>query len=152
LDKLAHDRAQAVEFLSKPQNKTIADQSEFLNNAFQRRSFSWTRIFMDLEKIMPPRIHVVSITPELTRDNQIQVHLLVAGDSRDRAIELIRRMEDSSTFKRAELHSETAAQNNQNPADAIQFDISSLYIPEGGQLPPPPPRPGQKAARTGGGM
>jgi len=60
----------------------------------ERKSFSWTRVLEDLEKVMPARVHLVGIHPELDDDNQLLLKLAVAGDSHDRALELARRMED----------------------------------------------------------
>ncbi len=56
---------QAEDFLNQPENRTTRDQSQFLNELIERKSFSWTRVLEDLEKVMPPRVHLVSIHPEL---------------------------------------------------------------------------------------
>ena len=61
----------------------------------------------DLEKVMPARVHLVSIHPELDEDNQLKLKMMVAGDSRDRAIELARRMEDSRRFTQTYIETET---------------------------------------------
>ena len=66
-----------------------------MNEVIERKAFSWTRVLESLEKVMPPRVHVVAINPELDEDNQLALKMRVAGDSRDRAIELARRMEQS---------------------------------------------------------
>ncbi len=128
LEQLDKEREAAIDTLNKPENKGVADQSRFLNDAIQRKSLSWTRIFMDLEKIMPTQLHVISITPELGRGNQILIRLSVAGQSREKAIELVRKMEDSATFKNAELHSESMVTSS-NTGDRVQFDITSNYVP-----------------------
>src|ERR1017187_6119926 len=88
-------RQQAEEFLNRPENRSTRDQSQFLNQLIERKSFSWTRVLEDLEKVMPARVHLVSIHPELDEDNQLKLKMSIAGDSRDRALELARRMEDS---------------------------------------------------------
>src|SRR3954471_23002725 len=88
-------RAHAEQFLNRPENRTTRDQSQFLNQLIERKAFSWTRVLENLEKVMPPRVHVVSISPQLDEENQLALKMIVAGDSRDRAIELARRMEDS---------------------------------------------------------
>ncbi len=150
MDKLDKARAKAVETLNQPENKAVADQSRFINAAIQQKSLSWTRIFMDLERMMPPRLHVVSITPAMTRDNQLAIQLLVAGDSRDQAVELVRRMEDSTTFRRAQLHSELATQNPTNPADTIQFGITANYVPAGESKPAGKSAPSPSTAKAGG--
>ena len=49
-----------------------ATVSQFLNDLFLRKAFSWTRVFEDLERVMPPRLHVVSIHPATNTDNQLE--------------------------------------------------------------------------------
>jgi type IV pilus assembly protein PilN len=124
---LDSEKAAGLALLNRPDNQKTAEQSNFLNQLIARKAFSWTRVFMDLEKLMPPGLHVVSVAPDLTKDNQLQVKMKVGGTSRDRAIELVRRMEDSPTFKQAQVLSEAAPTNP--GSDPIEFEISSVYIP-----------------------
>ena len=100
-------RQQAENFLNRPENHTTRDQSQFINELIARKSFSWTRVLENLEKVMPARVHLVSIAPELDEDNQLTLKLWVAGDSRDRALELARRMEESRRFARTYIETES---------------------------------------------
>jgi len=122
--------ADAKALMNLPQNRSIRDRSQFLNDLFYRKSFSWTQVFEQLEQVMPPRVHVVSITPELTGDNELAIKLVVAGDSHDRALELVRKMEDSQHFRQTQIITETAeAGSGNNAGDTVKFDISALYLP-----------------------
>jgi type IV pilus assembly protein PilN len=125
------ERANAERLLNLPENRSTRDRSQFINELFQRKSFSWTRVFEDLERVMPPRLHVVSIRPALAPDNQLEIKLVVAGDSSDRALELVRRMESSQRFQQT-LIEQWRNQQSQGPGDAVQFDITALYVPEPG--------------------
>jgi hypothetical protein len=122
-------RADAEEFLNRPENRNTRDQSQFLNELIERKAFSWTRVLENLEKVMPPRVHLVSIHPELDEENQLALKMTVAGDSRDRAIELARRMEDSRRFAQTNIISERFTQST-NGGDTEQFDIAAIYVPE----------------------
>jgi type IV pilus assembly protein PilN len=122
-------KAQAEEILSLPANRGTRDRAQFLNDLFQRKSFSWTKVFSDLERVMPPRLHVVSIQPVKGTDNQLQIKLVVAGESRDRAIDLVRKMEGSQRFQQTQIEAESS-QTTSIPGDNVRFDISALYIPE----------------------
>ncbi len=92
-------KPEATKMLNEPSNKEVADTARFLNLLIAKKAFSWTRVFMQMEEIMPPRLHVVSLTPELTQTNQLQLTMRVAGDSRDQAVELVRRLEKSPSFR-----------------------------------------------------
>lgn len=122
--------SQAEAFLNRPENRDTRDKSLVLNDLIARKAFSWTEVFADLERIMPPRLHVVSIRPELTPDNQLALRMVVAGESRGRALELVRRMEQSPRFRQPQIVAEAQEQESQNPADRVQFDISTLYSAE----------------------
>jgi len=120
-------RQQAQDFLNRPENRTTRDQSQFLNELIERKTLSWTHVLEDLEKVMPTRVHLVSIRPELDEDNQLKLKMVVGGDSRDRALELARRMEESRRFTQTYIETEHSAQGS---GDTIQFDINGVYVPD----------------------
>lgn len=121
------EKAQAEALLNRPENRSTRDRSQFLNDLFQRKAFSWTRVFEDLERIMPARLHVVSIRPELAPDNQLAINLTVAGTSREHALALVEKMEASQRFQQTRIEQEQALTGQ---ADTVQFNISAVYVPE----------------------
>src|SRR5258706_7114014 len=121
-------RQQAEAFLNQPENRTTRDQSQFLNALIERKSLSWTYVLEDLEKVMPSRVHLVSIHPELNDENQLALKMVVAGDSRDKALELARRMEDSRHFSQTYIETEHSAPPG--TGDTVQFNINGIYLPE----------------------
>jgi len=129
------EKADAQALLNLPQNSTTRDRSQFLNDLFQRKAFSWTKAFEDLEQVMPPRLHVVSIHPELAPDNELEIKLIVAGDSRDHALDLVSKMEASKHF-----HETYIDEENTNPSgasgDTVHFHITALYVPDIGNATP----------------
>lgn len=129
---LDFEDAQARALLNKPANRDIADQSEFLNQLFARKALSWTRVFTEMEKMMPPNLHVVSMKPEYTKTNDLMLRVVVATDSRERAVELVRRMEKSNHFRQAQVMAEAVTSNSSDQSAGpgnIQFDIAAIYIP-----------------------
>jgi len=134
INSLDSEETQARAILNKPANRVIADQSDFLNELFARKSLSWTRIFTEMEKLVPPELHVVSIKPEYTKTNDLVLHVVVATDSRARAVELVRHMEKSNHFRQAQIVAETVVANTSaqsGQAGGIQFDIAGVYVPAG---------------------
>lgn len=121
-------RSDAERILNLPENRTTRDESQFLNQLIERKAFSWTRVLENLEKVMPPHVHLESISPQLDEDNQLGLKMTVAGDSRDRALELARRMEDSRRFAQTRVEAGHAEQSN--TGDTERFDIVAIYIPE----------------------
>ncbi len=139
-------REQAEAFLNRPENRNTRDESQFLNELIERKSFSWTYVLEDLEKVMPTRVHLVSIHPELDEDNQLTLKLVIAGDSRDKALELVRRMEDSRRF--AQTYIETEHPAPAQSGDTVEFSIAGIYIPEAASAPTPPPTPATGTKRS----
>jgi type IV pilus assembly protein PilN len=123
------EKADAQALMNMPQNANTRDRSQFLNDLFYRKAFSWTQVFEELERVMPPRVHVVSIHPELAVDNELAIKLVVAGDSREKALELVRKMESSKHFHQTEIEQESVANGQASMGDAVRFDISALYVP-----------------------
>jgi type IV pilus assembly protein PilN len=68
-----NERARAQAFLNLPANRSTRDRSQFLNDLIVRKAFSWTRVFEELERVMPARLHVVSIHPEMSGSNELQL-------------------------------------------------------------------------------
>jgi type IV pilus assembly protein PilN len=128
----ARDRenADAQALLNLPQNTSTRDRSQFLNDLFERKAFSWTRVFEDLERVMPPQLHVVSIHPEMDTDNQLELKLQVGGDSHQHALELVRKMEGSPRFKHTYIEKEHYPLAGEAKTDAVEFDIAAVYVPE----------------------
>jgi type IV pilus assembly protein PilN len=123
------EKAKAEAILNLPENRSTRDRSQFLNDLFRRKAFSWTQVFEDLERVMPARLHLVSIQPATTPDKQLQIKLVVAGESRERALELVRKMESSQHFQETQIQQESS-EGGQTPGDNVHFDISAVYVPE----------------------
>jgi type IV pilus assembly protein PilN len=117
------EKAKADAFLNFTQNRSTRDRSQFLNELIRRKAFSWTKVFEDLERVMPPRVHLVSIHPELNEENQLAIKMQVAGDSRERVLDLVRRMEGSPHFQQTTVDVESQLQNSGD----VAFEITALY-------------------------
>jgi hypothetical protein len=123
---LQKTRENAERTLNLPQNQGTREYSQFLNTAILRKSFSWTGVLADLEKIMPPRLHVSSIQPQLDKQHHITVQMQLLGQTRDAAIELVRGMEKSEHFRNAEVTQES---RNEGNISGLRFTIVADYIP-----------------------
>ncbi len=121
------ERAQAQAFLDLAANRSTRDQSQFLNGLIQRKSFSWTRVFEDLEQVMPPNLHVASLRPGLNEQNQMELEMHVAGDTRAAAVDLVHRMVGSKHFQGAQLVQEV--QGGESGSN-ITASVVAIYVPD----------------------
>ena len=121
-----HERAKALDYLNLPVNHSMRTQSQYLNGLIQRKAFSWTSVFEDLERVVPPGLHVVSVAPEWNDQNQLLLQLKVSSNSRETALELVHRMENSTRFHDTQLVEENATGEG-NAVIAAQ--IVAIYVP-----------------------
>lgn len=121
-------RTRAEATLSLPENRSTRDRSQFLNDLFQLKAFSWTRVFEDMERVMPNRLRVLSMQPTMSSGHQLELKLIVGGDTREHAQELVRRMEGSQHFQDTKIEIENTQMGGQG--DPVHFEISATYVPE----------------------
>jgi len=86
------EQAQLDVVLRKPENAEVLERSVFLNELLVRKGISWTRIFSDLEKVLPHNVRVVQIHPSVDAQNRITLDMQVASESAEPVIELMLRM------------------------------------------------------------
>ena len=122
--------------MRQPQNMAVLERSQFLNAVFAWKSFSWTAVMMDLEKVLPTGVQVTSIEPQVTKEGDVNIRLRVSGD-RERAVLLVRNLEKSQRFVSPRLSAEQAQTQEGNRGvnapvtmpGAVQFEILSGYNP-----------------------
>jgi type IV pilus assembly protein PilN len=139
--RLQDDRLRNEARMKQPHNRAVLDRSQFLNQLFANKSFSWTAVMMDLERVLPTGVQVTSIQPVISPDGVVSIRLRVSGD-RDQAVQLVRNLERSQRFLDSRLSGESAQSNDTAKALAVsgvptgppkvEFDIISGYNP----LPP----------------
>jgi type IV pilus assembly protein PilN len=147
--KRDQERAQAQAFLDLAANRSTRDQSQFLNGLIQRKSFSWTRVFEDLEQVMPSNLHVLSLRPELNEQNQMELEMKVACDTRAAAVELVHLMESSKHFQGAQLVQENVSSDS---GSGIAASVSEIYVPDtaSDSTPDSAPNPSADSGRNSG--
>jgi type IV pilus assembly protein PilN len=121
--------------MRQPANADVLRQSQFLNQVFHQKAFSWTAVMMDLEKVLPGGVQVLNIDPVISRNGDVTIHLRVSGDH-SHAVDLVRNLEHSRRFLFPRLAGETAETSLQGgrgvqPVGAgnVDFDILAEYNP-----------------------
>ncbi len=139
---IARLRAQQASYqalMQQPQNAAVLTQSQFLNQLFARKAFSWTATMTDLENTLPTGVQVVSIDPVVAVDGHVTVRLRVTGP-RERAVEVVSNLEHSRHFLAPRLASESLANAtgsgtaaslpvSSSSATDVSFDILADYKP-----------------------
>jgi type IV pilus assembly protein PilN len=140
MQKLKQEQQNNQVQMRQPQNAAVLAQSEFLNQLFKRKTFSWTAVMMDLETVLPSGVQVMNLEPVIAKDGQVTIRMRVNGQ-RDKAVELVRNLEHSRRFLAPRLAGETAetsaggnagSQQNLQPVSEstpVNFEILSEYNP-----------------------
>jgi type IV pilus assembly protein PilN len=157
---IENQRARNEARMREPQNRGVLERSQFLNQLFASKSFSWTAVMMDLERVLPGGVQVTSIEPVIGKEGDVLIRLRVSGD-RDKAIQLVRNLERSQRFLAPRLAGESSltaekakalGQNvpgragamsvNEPAGNGVEFEIFSGYNPL-------PESPGPRAEGSG---
>ncbi len=84
--------------LRQPGNEIVLDRSVLLNQLIKRKAISWTLIFADLEKVLPPNVRILAVRPALNAHDQVFLDLTVAADAPEPIISFIIQLEGSELF------------------------------------------------------
>ena len=116
-------RRELDEFFARPENAKLKERANFVNGIIDERSFDWTQMFMDLEKIMPVGVHVVKIQPQLEKGHMF-VKLTVRATTDESKIKFLHAMENSPAFSNVELVSIHGAQAG---GDLATLELNAIY-------------------------
>jgi type IV pilus assembly protein PilN len=84
--------------LRQPENAEVLERSQFLNALLYRKGISWTKIFADLEKVVPYNVAIMAIRPSVVGPNQVSLDMTVGAESLPPIIDLLKNLESSSVF------------------------------------------------------
>jgi type IV pilus assembly protein PilN len=116
--ELQAERADLERFFAQPENARLHDRAAFLNSLIDGRSFNWTQMFMDLERILPGGVRVVSIEPKQAKGH-VEVKLTVGASSDDAKLKFLRALEESHEFSDIQLDTDMPAKNGNQRVVAL---------------------------------
>jgi type IV pilus assembly protein PilN len=106
---------------------SLHDRAAFLNSIIDARSFNWTQMFMDLERILPGGVRVISIEPKQA-GGHVEVKLTVGATSDDAKLKFLHALEESKQFKGIELqHEGPPNQANNQSGDQKIIQLTTTY-------------------------
>lgn len=105
LTTISAEQAKLETAIRKPENAEVFERSILLNVLLARKGISWTRLFSDLEQVLPHNVRLVSIRPQVNGQNAIVLDMVVGAQSPEPVIDLLKRLEDSKLFSSASLAS-----------------------------------------------
>lgn len=130
LDEFAKCEAQRKDleaFFSKKDIASIHDRAAFINGIIVVRSFNWTQMFMDLERILPGGVHVISIEPKQVAGH-VEVKLTAGVISDEIMLKFMQALETSSKFSDVQLQGIHPASNSkESSGDQRIVQLTAFY-------------------------
>ncbi len=123
---LEHQRQDLEQFFSRPENARLHDRSAFLNTIIDEQSLNWTQMFMDLEKILPAGVRVVSIQPRHEK-GIVEVKLIIGATNDEAKIKFLHALEQSPSFSELRMVSEKQVSPQAGENDKVNVELTVVY-------------------------
>jgi type IV pilus assembly protein PilN len=117
--------------LSRPENADVFARSVFLNELIARRAVSWTRVFKDIEEVMPSNMRLMGVrlpqvaAEQSTEVNHIELEMTVGTDRPEALIELLRHLQASPLFGAAQVVSQNPPSQND---PLFKYRLNVAYV------------------------
>jgi len=113
-------------FFQQPDNARLHERSAFLNTLIDEQSLNWTRMFMDLEKIMPAGVRLITIEPKHEK-GRVEVKIVIGTMGDDAKLKFLHALENSPAFSHVELVSERAPTLTAAGTDRLEVELHAVY-------------------------
>ncbi len=128
LSDFRHERADLERFFSSPETRLVTDRAAFLNGLIDQRSFPWTKMFMDLERLPPQGVRVVSLAPHLN-GGHVELKMVISALSDKSKLEFLKTLEESPEFSHLLVVSESRSSAAEE-AGRVQVELVTRYSGE----------------------
>ena len=90
--------------LGQPANAEVLERSLFLNVLIQHKAISWTKMFADLEKVLPGDVRLVTVRlPQVDSQSHVWLDMTVASKEIVPVLSLVQKLESSAQFSDAQV-------------------------------------------------
>ena len=114
--------------LKNPKTVEVMNRAQFLNNLIEQRTFPWTRMFADLERILPPGVRVVSIDPQMDKKGQVKVVLVVGAANDEQKMKFLTSIVSSRAFSNVQVTQESRSDKvATGSSDAVMLALEAHY-------------------------
>jgi hypothetical protein len=108
------EQAKLDAFLHESANAEVLERSLLLNTLIERKGISWTKIFSDLESVMPYNVRLISVRlPQINSKNEVLLDMVVGAKEPESVIGFLKRLEESPLFGPLEGHSSLPPSQNE---------------------------------------
>jgi Tfp pilus assembly protein PilN len=105
LARAAGEQTRLNAVLQRPENAEVLERSLFLNSLLYWKGISWTKVFADLEKALPPNVRIMHIRPQVVSENQVYLEMMVGAESQVPVVDMLKRLGASEVFSAPTVYS-----------------------------------------------
>jgi type IV pilus assembly protein PilN len=128
LEEYKAQRAELESFFGRKENASLHDRADFLNHIIDARSFNWTQMFMDLERILPGGVHVISVEPKQSAGHA-ELKLTVGAGSQEAKLKLLHALEQSKQFSEVQVQRDSPPNTTGNTTgDQRIIQLTTVYF------------------------
>ncbi len=102
---------------------TVSNQAREANAIIDRRAFSWTDLFAQFERTLPPDVRIMSVQPLLDTDGVFSVTIAVQARRVEDLDAFLEALESKSTFRNV-----LARQEETNTEGLIEAVVEGVYV------------------------
>ena len=102
----------------------IAAQAHEANEAIERRAFSWTELFNELEVALPHDVRIAGVIPHIDKTGQMIVVIEVQARSVEAISQFFDGLEESGAFRNL-----LSKQERETPENTIAATLEGIYTP-----------------------
>ncbi len=117
-----------VDYFQDARTKKELERAAFFNALIDQRSFQWTKVFRDLEDLLPPGVRVVSIAPRM-EDGRVEVRLVIGASADEEKVAFLKKMDTAAQFSRVQVIGETRP-SRQEQGDRVLLELRAWYLPQ----------------------
>lgn len=123
--QLAAEQVELENDLRGPGKFEQLEQVQLVNQLIQRKSFSWTQLFFDLQERLPDQVRVLSLTPSQSDDGSVLVEMRLGAASQAALIDFLQALEKGEKFRDVKLHTQG---ENRSGRDAVDARVTTVYV------------------------
>ncbi len=122
---LKQQRQALAAYFEQPDTVKRRQRAAYLNGLIEQRAFPWIKIFMDLERMLPEGVRVVSIEPRLSGDN-VQIKFAVGATTDEGKLKFLKVLETSQEFSNIQLLTESRPARP-DQTDRVMLELQVIY-------------------------
>src|SRR5881275_1696986 len=121
------ERNDLKRFFDQKSIKGLSDRAAFINGIIAVRSFNWTKMFMDLEHLLPGGVRIISVEPKQD-SGHVELTLTFGAAGDDVKLQFIHALETSQQFSEVQIRSDVMPALGNGPNnDQRVVQLSTYY-------------------------